>query len=152
MPVANIIRGIRSGHWAALTSGIAMAAMGWIERNRPAAPLNGPSQWVWGTQASKARQADFRHTALGYAVHHAMSIVWGLIHNEMFPLKTADTVRQELAKAGATAVIAAFVDYKLVPRRLQPGFDRQLSSIGLVCIYAAFAFGLAASRWSGRRS
>src|SRR5689334_3423826 len=96
---ANVVRGIKAGHLAALTSAIALAVMGWIEKGRPAAPLNGPSQWLWGTQASKLRRADLRHTAVGYGVHHASSIFWGLVHNEIFPQEQSGSMRKDLVKA-----------------------------------------------------
>jgi hypothetical protein len=37
------------------------------------------------------------------------------------------------------------VDYGLTPRRLQPGFDKQLSLPSMVVVYAAFAAGLVLS-------
>jgi hypothetical protein len=45
------------------------------------------------------------------------------------------------------------VDYKLTPRRLQPGFEAQLSKKSLVYVYAAFAIGLAiGARITARRA
>jgi uncharacterized membrane protein len=52
----------------------------------------------------------------------------------------------ELACAGATTLLAAFVDYVLTPRRLQPGFDKHLSIPSIAAVYAAFGLGLAAPR------
>jgi len=48
-----------------------------------------------------------------------------------------------LAKAAATAALAAVVDYRVAPKRFRPGFEVQLSKPSLVLVYAAFAAGLA---------
>jgi hypothetical protein len=46
--------------------------------------------------------------------------------------------------AAATSVLACFVDYRLTPDRLTPGFEKRLSRRSLFVVYALFAAGLAA--------
>ena len=53
------------------------------------------------------------------------------------------------------AALACFVDYKMTPERLQPGFEKRLSTPSLFMVYASFGAalvlrGLAASG-KGRR-
>jgi hypothetical protein len=55
-----------------------------------------------------------------------------------------------VAAAAATAATASFVDYQLTPKRLEPGFDKQLSRRSLAMVYAAFAAGLAIAAMAGR--
>lgn len=54
------------------------------------------------------------------------------------------------AAAGATAV-ACFVDYKITPHRLRPGYEMRLSRPALLLVYGAFGAGLAAGAWWLRR-
>ena len=53
-------------------------------------------------------------------------------------------VASKLASAAAASAVACFVDYKLTPQRLHPGFDVRLSKRSLALVYGAFAIGLAA--------
>lgn len=50
---------------------------------------------------------------------------------------------QHCAEAAVSATTAYVVDYHLTPRRLRPGFEKHVSSKGMVAVYAAFAAGLA---------
>ncbi len=50
-----------------------------------------------------------------------------------------------------TAAVANVVDYKLTPKRLQPGYERQVSRKSLAWAYAAFAAGLAAGAYLRER-
>jgi hypothetical protein len=43
----------------------------------------------------------------------------------------------------AVAALAYFVDYRLTPRRLTPGYERRLSGRALLAVYASLAAGLA---------
>lgn len=43
----------------------------------PALPLNGPSQWVWGSRAPCEDGSGIRHTLVGYAIHHLASVFCG---------------------------------------------------------------------------
>lgn len=56
-----------------------------------------------------------------------------------------------VAAAAATSAVACFTDYRLTPRRLQPGFEQRLSTASLTAVYAAFAFGLAAGALAAHR-
>jgi hypothetical protein len=90
------------------------------------------------------RRATWRHTAVGYAIHHATSIFWATLHEKL--LRSQNEMESNaslIAKGATTAALACFVDYQVTPRRLQPGFDKQLSRRSLFFVYAAFALGLA---------
>jgi hypothetical protein len=136
-----------SGSAASLLSSLALAWRGRREVHDAAAPLNGPSQWVWGTQAPYARGFSVRHTVVGYAIHHVASIFWALAYERCRP--KAARPASAVAAAVAIAATASFVDYRLTPKRLEPGFDKRLSRSSLVLVYAAFAAGLAAATLAG---
>lgn len=76
---------------------------------------------------------------------------WGVLF-ERYVSRILDRrkVAPMLAAAGATAV-ACFVDYKMTPHRLQPGYEMRLSRPALLLVYGAFGVGLAAGAWWLRR-
>jgi hypothetical protein len=140
-------RALITGSTASVLSAIALAACGKIERGTPFGPQNGPSQWIWGERAAYRRDATLRHTAVGYGIHHVSALGWATLHEKHI----ARLVRDEpfparLAAAGFTALVANVVDFQLTPRRLKPGFEKQLSRKSLFFVYAAFALGLALRR------
>jgi len=133
-----------SGTTASLLSTAAMALAGAVEHRAPAGPVNGPSQWIFGRRAARHRSFNLGYTIAGYLIHHATATGWALLHERVFGRRKArQTPVATLRNAALTAMVANFVDYKLTPRRLQPGFDAQLTRKSMVAIYAAFALGLA---------
>ena len=132
-----------SGTAGSLVSAAVMALAGKRENNSPAGPLNGPSQWLFGRQAAYRRSASVKHTLTGMLIHTATAIGWAMLHERVFGRnKELQTPAQRIRNAAITATAANFVDYKLTPRRLQPGFEAQLSKKSLFLVYAAFAVGL----------
>ncbi len=132
-----------SGTTASLLSTAALALAGKAERNAPAGPVNGPSQWVFGRRAAYRRAASLRYTLTGFLIHHASAMGWALLHERVFGRpKQPPTTARIMRNAALTATVANFVDYKLTPKRLQPGFEAQLSKKSLLAVYAAFAVGL----------
>lgn len=132
-----------SGTAASLLSTAIMALAGKLERNAPAGPLNGPSQWVFGRKAARHRSFDRRYTITGFLIHHLTATGWALLHERVFGRdKARQSPARRLRNAAITATVANVVDYKLTPRRLQPGFDAQLSRKSMLAIYAAVAVGL----------
>ena len=125
-----------------MLSTLALAACGWRELGDPYSPLNGPSQWLFGRHAALKDGASIKHTLSGYVIHHAMSVFWALLFERYRRKRDARGI-DTLLPAAATSAIACFVDYRLTPERLTPGFERRLSRKSLALVYAAFAVGLA---------
>jgi hypothetical protein len=133
-----------SGATASLLSTAAMLVAGKVEHDAPAGPLNGPGQWVFGRQAAHRRRFNLGHTLTGFVIHHLTATGWALLHERVFGRrKVAQTPARQMRNAAITAAVANFVDYRLTPKRLQPGFDAQLSKKSMFAVYAAFAAGLA---------
>ena len=137
-----------SGSAASVATAATLAAGGAMRGNDPLTPMNGPSQWVFGRRAAHARDRSLRHTVLGYAIHHATSVMWATVFERLRRIRPGAT--STLAAAAATSAVAYVVDYKVVPQRLQPGFDAQVSRATLGAFYVAFAAALAAAAWSRR--
>jgi hypothetical protein len=81
---------------------------------------------------------------LGYLTHHAASLFWAAIYEKLFGERRAHKPAvRALGEAAAVAALACFVDYRLTPQRLMPGYERRLSRRSLAAVYAAFGAGLA---------
>lgn len=152
---ANALRrGIAGGSVASLASAVALIAGGRICGCGPYAPLNAPSQWVWGKTALAAYEPSWRHTFVGCMVHHFSSVFWGTAHARwLSPRAQPPSLLGAMAGASATAALACAVDYTLTPPRFRPGFEQHLSRPVLAGVYAALAVGLTASAltWHRRR-
>jgi hypothetical protein len=133
-----------SGSAASLASAAALMACSRLHEGSAAGGLNGPSQWLWGEAEAYTREATLRHTVAGYAIHHATATFWAVLHEAVFGgSRRRKPPIQHCAEAAASAATAYFVDYHLTPRRLRPGFEKHVSTKGMVAVYAAFAAGLA---------
>ena len=138
-----------SGSAASLLSSLVLAWRGRCDAHDAAAPLNGPSQWVWGPHAPYANGFSVRHTVVGYAIHHLASIFWALVFEGV--RRPSGSPAQTTATAFGVAAVASVVDYRLTPQRLQPGFEKRLTRPSLTLVYAAFAAGLALAAVQSRR-
>ena len=135
-----------SGTVASIASAIVLLLRGKVELGKSAAPVNGPSQWIWGLHAPYQDHFTLRYTIVGYGIHHVASVFWAIWYEKLrqqFP--PAETTTAVLAPAVATAAAAYTVDFHCTPKRLTPGFERRLSQRSLFMVYAAFALGLAAT-------
>jgi len=130
--------------FAGLTSAVALAAFGRLDGTTAAGPLNGPSQWLWGERAAHSRRWSWQHTAVGFVIHQLSAVGWAAMHvGYLAGPRRGENVADTLVRAAATATLAATVDYRLTPRRLQPGYEKQLSIPSMVGVYAAFGLGMA---------
>jgi hypothetical protein len=139
-------RALFSGSVASLASTMALAACGRRDVRSAATPLNGPSQWVWGSAAPYHDGFSVRYTLVGYAIHHLASIFWATAFERFRPHRR----RGDVAMAAAVAATACVVDFELTPHRLRPGFEKRLSRRSLVLVYCAFAAGLAMAALTSR--
>lgn len=136
------------GAAASVLSAAALVAAGRQEKRQWAATLNTPSQWLWGEEARHVEAASVRHTAIGYATHHGSSVFWAALYARYARGWVAERgLAAELAAGCAAGALACFVDYRLTPRRLQPGFDAHLPRRSMAGVYAAFGLGLGLASW-----
>lgn len=136
-------RGVVSGTCASILSTLALVARGRSESGSALAPINAVSHWYWGDRATREDRPSFKYTAPGYLTHHATSIFWAVLFEKTFGGALRGRPARTVAASAATAAVACFVDYRLTPKRLTPGFEHRLSKTSLFLVYAAFAAGLA---------
>lgn len=134
-----LLRALASGTAASLLSTLVSSCYGQRRTDSYASSSNDTSHWLWGERAHGQDGADLRHTATGYAIHHASSVWWAAWYEAWL----ARSGSRPVAKAAAMAAIAYAVDYHVVPRRLTPGFERHVTARGMLATYAAFGVGLA---------
>lgn len=135
---------LTSGSVASVVSSAVLAARGKREEDAPFGPTNATSHWLWGEEAARHDAPSARYTAIGYAIHHASATLWATFYEKWFGERAErGQVVPALAGGAAVAALACFVDYKMTPQRLQPGFEKRLSTPSLFLVYAAFGAGLA---------
>jgi len=132
-----------SGSLASALSTMALATFGKLEVGNAAAPTNATSHWVWGDSAYDAHDVTLRHTAVGYATHHASAVMWATIFERWLNYSGRLHAPEIVRDAAAMTALASFVDYQLTPKRLRPGFETHLSVGSLVGVFVAFGAGLA---------
>jgi hypothetical protein len=148
---------VLSGSSASILSAAVLSTFSKIEEGSAAGGLNGPSQWFLGEEAAYSREASLKQTGLGYGIHHSTSIFWAAFYEYFCGRSNGDRLQritpgQVVIEAVTMATTAYVVDYGLTPKRLQPGFDKHISSAGMVATYAGFAAGLAITTLLRQRS
>jgi len=145
-PASSLLaRAWRAGSAASLLSAAVLAWRGRRETGHAAAPIDAVSHWVHGPKAYRRNQLDLPHTALGFAVHHASSVFWGVLFAALLARRTGPA--KTTGAALAVTALAAFTDLRAVPDRLSPGFQHRLRPASVAATYLAVACGfiLAAS-------
>jgi hypothetical protein len=131
-----------------LASVFSTGMLGWLGQRflgKPFAPTNATSHWLWGDQESfNSLEPSWRHTAVGYATHHASALMWALFYERLLVAQRERSAGTIIGNAALMTAVAAFVDYRLTPKRLTPGFEAHLDRASLVGVFAAIGLGLAA--------
>lgn len=134
----------RTGAIATAATAATAAACGGLESGQAAAPLNAISHIVWGKRAAQQNAPSWKYTFTGLATHAAAVTSWAAIH-EFFAHRAAargETSTVLLSAIGVSA-LAYLVDYRIVPDRFTPGFEKRLSQRSLLGVYSVLAGALA---------
>ncbi|MGV3570224.1 MAG: hypothetical protein ACO1PB_06455 [Ramlibacter sp.] len=137
-----------------LASLLSTGYLAWAGRRHgaPAAPVNAVSHWVFGDRALREDPPSARYTLTGALIHHGAAVFWGVLHAKAWGCRDeAKRPLPALAGALAAAGVACFVDYRLTPPRLSPGFEHRLATREMVNEYAWVAVGLAVGSMLMRR-
>jgi len=134
--------GLISGSLASLVSTAVLALRGRSEAGSAYAPVNAVSHWIYGNRAARQDRPSARYTLPGYVIHHGSSLLWGVVYERWFGRRAEQKdLLPALTGAVAVASLACFVDYKLTPERLQPGFEKRLSTPSMAMVYGGVAAG-----------
>jgi hypothetical protein len=135
---------VTTGSAASVLSTIALAIASRVETGHPAAALNSTSHWLWGDERAKTDEVSLRHTAVGFATHHASAYFWAVLHERLAGDWAEQSPSAALAAGLGTAAVACTIDYTVTPHRLTPGFELRLSRPAMAIGYLAFGLGIAA--------
>jgi hypothetical protein len=140
-----LTQGALAGSLASIFSTAVLAIAGRRQVGSAVAPINAVSHVYWGDEALHRERLDLNHTALGYLTHHASSIFWAAVYAGLCRDKPATrTALGIVSGAAGLSAAACFIDYRLIPKRLTPGFEHRLSTEAMAGVYAALALGFAA--------
>jgi hypothetical protein len=160
---------LRTGGVASAATTLAAAVCGVIEERNAVAPLNSVSHIAWGDRAGRQESPSWKYTLTGLVLNTAAVTSWAALHELFFGRGTnsedalsndsrgtapAPSMTRVVAKSligGAVISGLAYVtDYKLVPKRFTPGFEKRLSNRSLLGIYVSLALGLGLGGLLGR--
>lgn len=136
-------RAALSGTAASTLSLAALSFCGVRDCRSAFAPVNAVSHWIWARRALGEDDGSLRYTLPGYTIHHAASVFWALFYEEGIARVHPARVAHHIGACAAVAAIACFVDLRMTPERLTPGFERRLGNRSLAWVYLAFGAGLA---------
>lgn len=142
-----LIRSAVSGTAVSTATTIALATLAKAEGRDPVRPTNATGHWFWGDEAGASRAIDAKHTLLGFATHEGASVFWAAIYHAF---RGFGPPRAPAVDAIGVSVLAAFVDYVVVPKRLTPGWEKVVSPRSIALTYGVMALALWAT--SARRT
>ncbi|PZR12018.1 MAG: hypothetical protein DI536_16995 [Archangium gephyra] len=136
-----------------LTAGLATAAttitavvLG-ARRKRPAKIVNSTSHILWGDRdAKRASEFDLKHTLTGFALNAGAMVAWAGTQQLLFGKPAGRSLTRAAAVGAATSALAWLTDYKVVPKRLTPGFEMHLDAREMTVMYGVLAGALALGR------
>ncbi len=140
-----------SGTGAALAALTAVALLSRLEGHSAARPINATSHVLWGPHDALADKTDVAHTLPGLLVNVGAAFFWGAVFALSTPPASKMTSKGIIGRAFGTSLLAAVVDYGLVPRRLRPGWELALRGRRVALALAAMGAGLAAGGLTARR-
>jgi len=143
-PLTDIVtRTLQTAGPATAATTLAVAACGSFDDENPIAPINAVSHIAWGDEAAEQEDASLKYTLPGATLNAVAVTSWAAVYELGFGRRARQgSVSAAVAGGVATAALAYFTDYYLVPKRLTPGFEKRLSSPSMFAVYAALAASL----------
>jgi hypothetical protein len=132
-----------SGVGAALSALTAIALLSRREGHRAVRPVNATSHVIWGPRDATREDVDIKHTLPGLAINVVSAFFWAGLFAMAAPVGPKRSAVRLVATAFGTSLLAAVVDYKLVPRRLRPGWEHALGAPSVAIALATMGAGLA---------
>lgn len=150
-PIFQTLReGTLRSQIVAASAALAVALVGQIENGDAVAPLNAVSHIAWGDEGfEQGDEVSLRYTGTALALNQVSVTGWGLLHEWLFG-RARDRGDWGVSLMGGALVsaMAYVVDFRLAPDRYKPGFERLLSSRGLLWVYVLLALALG---WGRRK-
>lgn len=132
-----------SGTGAALAAMAAVTLLSRLEGQGAPRPVNATSHVIWGPKTAQRDEIDLAHTAPGLGINVGSAFFWGAVFALSAPRPARTPPGSLLTRAFGTTLLAALVDYVLVPKRLRPGWELALRARSVAATLAAMGTGLA---------
>ena len=136
---------------AAVAALAAVALLSRLEGHSAARPINATSDVLWGPHDALGDRADVAHTLPGLLVNVGAGFFWGAVFAFSMPPASKQTSKATIGRAFGTSLLAAVVDYGLMPQRLRPGWELALRARSVALALAAMGAGLAVGGLTARR-
>lgn len=140
-PVADVLA---AAVGAGLGSAFAAAAVARSAGKGALQPLNATSHWLHGPEAGRVRGVDATHSGVGIATHALSALFWAVPYALWLGRKPVRSDAGIVGGAAVTTLVAAAVDYLVMPRRLTPGWELAIGRTGTALTFAGLGLGLAA--------
>jgi hypothetical protein len=82
-PSTILGRAIVTGSIASAVSTAVLGLLAKVEQKDPVQPINATTHWLHGEEAGAITAIDVKHTATGYATHHAATVFWAALFETM---------------------------------------------------------------------
>ena len=133
--------GIITGGAAAAAVTATIAAFGQAKEGSAWTPFNAIAHMLFGEKAVGVEGWAPKETLSGLGLNAGALATWGLLYEKLagkvpFPAS--------LGAGAAASALIWLIDYKIVPDRLRPGFEKRLGSPSVAAAYIllALSFGL----------
>lgn len=115
--------------------------------------INAVSHMIYGDEAKAQRSFSARHTLPALAMNFAAISGWALCHragmwalqqrDENIIASTRTSKKRALSLGFAISAMAYVIDFHVVPPKLRPGIETQISRRALFFVYLTLALSLA---------
>jgi hypothetical protein len=137
-----LAKSLISGTVASAVSAAVLGVLAKAEGSDPVQPINATSHWLHGDQSGKITAIDAKHTGTGLATHHGACVMWASLFETLRAASPGAGLTRIARDAATVSIIAAIVDYGLVPKRLTPGWEEPLPIRSVAGGFAGLALGL----------
>lgn len=149
-PMSFLRTTLYCGTGAALLSLTAIALLSRAEGRDASRPINATSHVLWGDDEAIRDGIDTRRTLPGLLINIGAGFFWGAVYALLAPRPSGRTGTDLVGRAFATSLLAAIIDYGLIPKRLRPGWELALRARSVALALAAMGAGLAAGGLAAR--
>jgi hypothetical protein len=108
----------------------------------PLSALNATAHWAFGTEAAQIKELRADVTGLGLATHVAAAFFWAAVYAVAIRMLQPKRTTSLLLVAAGVALMAAILDYLILPRSMSPGWHLVLGPAGVAAAFAALGAGL----------
>lgn len=140
-----------SGSMAGLACLAALAIAARYEGRNVVQPINATSHWIYGETAATVARPDPRRTGLGVLTNIGASFFWAVPFSLWLKAGNPRHPLSLVCAASAISAFAAFFDYRVVPKRLRPGWERAVSWCSVWATFAAMGAGMALGGWAAQK-